>query len=95
MTTEEAAEKAAALLNLLESDFGQSGRDVRLLAIRDELLAASRAHTGEIPGYVRVPREPTQKMIRAGIDAALKNGYGEHIYAAMISAALEDGETKV
>ena len=27
------------LLNLIDSDFGQSGRDVRLLAIRDELIS--------------------------------------------------------
>lgn len=33
-------EEALALLGLLESDFGQSGEDVRLEAIRCELEAA-------------------------------------------------------
>lgn len=37
MTPEQRAE---AVLQLIESDFGQSGRDVRFLAIRDELIAA-------------------------------------------------------
>lgn len=37
MTPEQRAE---AVLQLIESDFGQSGRDVRFLAIRDELVAA-------------------------------------------------------
>lgn len=35
-------EQAIVLLDLLESDFGQSGKDVRFLAIRDELDAAYR-----------------------------------------------------
>ena len=33
-------DQAEALLDLIESDFGQSGRDVRLEAIRCELEAA-------------------------------------------------------
>jgi len=44
-------------------------------------------------GKVLVPREPTYAMVQAGIKAALANGYGEHIYAAMIAAATQ-GETE-
>ena len=36
------AEEAAAVLALIESDFGQSGRDVQYEAIRCELEAAYR-----------------------------------------------------
>ena len=34
---QEIAKRAEAVLSLIESDFGQSGRDVRLMAIMDEL----------------------------------------------------------
>ena len=33
-------EHAIAVLSLIESDFGQSGRDVRLLALRDQFEQA-------------------------------------------------------
>ena len=39
MTPKRLEEQTINLLDFAESDFGQSGRDVRLLAIRDELIS--------------------------------------------------------
>ena len=51
------AEEAAAVLALIESDFGQSGRDVQYEAIRCELEAAYRrglmARTDSVDCYAR------------------------------------------
>ncbi len=40
--TDTTMQRAEALLDFLECDFGQSGRDVRLEAIRQEIDAAYR-----------------------------------------------------
>lgn len=40
MAESEASQRASALLDFLESDFGQSGRDVQIEAVRCEIEAA-------------------------------------------------------
>ena len=68
-------------------------------------IRALKQHTGEVTGYVRVPREPTFDQWQAGslqlkahndtphMESPVRKAVAIAVYKAMITA-LEDGETK-
>ena len=77
MTPEQIEQRAMAVLSLIESDLGQSGRDVRFLAIRDELVDVVNMAKDE-------DAEICRGTVITGFDFPDREDYAEAILASKV-----------